>query len=197
MTPSQTWVLPLVGQRVTLSLPAEGDENELIAFHARNAMHFKPWLPRAGGDLRSPSFWRDWIALSKALHLHGSACHLVMRLKGDSSVIGQIDYSLIVRGPLNSTMVGFQLDQECEGRGLMREGLDLGLSYVFSTLNIRRVVAAYVPDNLRSERLLVGLGFLKEGIARQFLEVDGVARDHVVTARLASDPSGFVQKPEP
>jgi [ribosomal protein S5]-alanine N-acetyltransferase len=177
----------LGGQRVTLSSPTAGDEKELIAFHARNALHFKPWLPRPSGDLASASFWSQWITLSNTLQLHGGVCNLVMRLTGETRIIGQIDYSLIMRGPLNSTMVGFQLDQAHEGRGLMREALALSLSHVFNTLKIHRVVAAYVPENQRSERLLAGLSFAKEGIARDFLEIDGVKRDHVITARLASD----------
>jgi len=180
-------MLPLTGQRITLALPAPGDEDALRAFHARNAAHFKPWFPRPGGDLQDLAFWSNWITLSQNLFQREAACHLVMRLAGAPAIIGQVDYSLIIRGPLNSTMVGFQIDQHHEGRGLMREGLALSLPFIFETLKVRRVVAAYVPGNVRSERLLAGLHFVPEGIARAFLEIDGELRDHVVTARLASD----------
>ena len=180
-------MLPLTGQRITLALPAPGDEEPLRAFHAHNAAHFKPWFPRPGGDLQDLAFWNNWITLSHNLFQREAACHLVMRLAGAQTILGQIDYSLIIRGPLNSTMVGFQIDHAHQGQGLMREGLALSLPFIFDTLKVRRVVAAYVPSNVRSERLLASLRFTQEGVAREFLEIDGELRDHIVTARLASD----------
>lgn len=188
MTTAAETTVQLSGTRISLALPRPGDEGGMIEFHKRNHDYFKPWLPRPGGDLTDEGFWRNWIAFSIQSFQRGATLHLVLRHKADSdTVIGQVDYSLILRGPLSSTMVGFQLDKHFQGQGLMREALQTSLPFVFDTLKINRVVAAYVPDNARSERLLSSLGFVKEGIARDYLEIDGVQRDHVITARLARD----------
>lgn len=188
MTAAAQSPLQLMGTRVALTLPCPGDEQALCDFHTRNRSYFKPWLPRPAGDLSNLAFWRDWIQLSNVSFQRGATMHLVMRHKADNdTVIGQVDYSLILRGPLSSTMVGFQIDRHFEGQGLMREALDVSLRHVFEHIKINRVVAAYIPDNARSDRLLSSLGFLKEGLARDFLEIDGVQRDHVICARLARD----------
>jgi len=50
-----------------------------------------------------------------------------------------------------------------------------------------------VPHNARSGRLLERLGFVNEGLAKDYLFIDGAWRDHVLTARLnpAFDASIF------
>jgi len=66
----------------------------------------------------------------------------------------------------------------------MREGLEAALTYVFQELGVHRVMAAYMPHNERSARLLRSLGFEAEGYAREYLHLDGAWRDHVLTSRL-------------
>jgi len=75
----------------------------------------------------------------------------------------------------------------------MREALASALAYVFGELRLHRVMAAYVPTNERSGRLLKSLGFEVEGYAREYLLLDGVWRDHVLTSRI----SGAEESPPP
>ena len=54
-------------------------------------------------------------------------------------------------------------------------------------------MANYIPENERSGRLLARLGFTREGLAKDYLFIDGAWRDHVLTA-LANpdfDPAWF------
>ena len=43
-------------------------------------------------------------------------------------------------------------------------------------------MANYRPENDRSRKLLERLGFVREGLARDYLFIDGAWRDHVLTA---------------
>jgi ribosomal-protein-alanine N-acetyltransferase len=81
-------------------------------------------------------------------------------------------------------MLGFAIDREFEGRGLMREALAASIDWLFGTLNLHRVQASHRPENERSRRLLARLGFEREGLARQYLFIDGAWRDHVINAKL-------------
>ena len=82
-------------------------------------------------------------------------------------------------------MVGYQIDREFEGRGLMREALSTAIDELFSPhVNLHRVQANVRPENVRSLGLLERLGFVREGLARDYLYIDGAWRDHVTTARL-------------
>ena len=69
----------------------------------------------------------------------------------------------------------------------MREALQAGLAWAFGELALHRVMANYLPRNVRSERLLSVLGFEREGLARRYLQIAGVWEDHVLTAKIAPD----------
>jgi ribosomal-protein-alanine N-acetyltransferase len=43
-------------------------------------------------------------------------------------------------------------------------------------------MANYRPENYRSARLLQRLGFRREGLAADYLFIDGAWRDHILTA---------------
>jgi ribosomal-protein-alanine N-acetyltransferase len=45
-------------------------------------------------------------------------------------------------------------------------------------------MANYRPENERSARVLERLGFEREGLAREYLFIDGAWRDHVLTSLL-------------
>jgi ribosomal-protein-alanine N-acetyltransferase len=64
----------------------------------------------------------------------------------------------------------------------MRESLQASISYVFSELRLHRIMANYMPFNRRSGGLLRRLGFVVEGYARDYLQINGAWEDHVLTS---------------
>ena len=58
----------------------------------------------------------------------------------------------------------------------------------FDVLRLHRVEAACIPTNLASVRLLEKTGFRREGYARSYLCINGTWQDHLLYARLQSDP---------
>jgi len=85
----------------------------------------------------------------------------------------------------------YQIAQAHEGRGLMTEALRASNRFVFEGLRLHRIMANYRPENERSGRLLERLGFAREGVAKDYLFIDGAWRDHVLTALVnpAFDPA--------
>ena len=61
----------------------------------------------------------------------------------------------------------------------------------FDVLRLHRVEAACIPTNLASVRLLEKTGFRREGYARSYLCINGTWQDHLLYARLQSDPRGL------
>lgn len=47
---------------------------------------------------------------------------------------------------------------------------------------MHRIMAAYLPYNQRSGKLLKRLGFIVEGYARDYLTIDGQWQDHILTS---------------
>jgi len=56
------------------------------------------------------------------------------------------------------------------------------ISFAFKELGLNRVMANYMPKNIRSECLLRSLGFEREGFARKYLCINGKWEDHVLTS---------------
>jgi ribosomal-protein-alanine N-acetyltransferase len=78
--------------------------------------------------------------------------------------------------------LGYGLDREAVGNGLMEEALRAVIELGFDELNLHRLMANYMPTNTRSARLLRKLGFVVEGHARDYLRLAGAWQDHVLTA---------------
>jgi ribosomal-protein-alanine N-acetyltransferase len=97
-------------------------------------------------------------------------------------VLGTVNFTQIFRGAFQACYLGYSLDHRLEGRGLMHEAVGAAIRHVFDVLKLHRIMVNYVPSNERSATLARRLGFVPEGIARDYLYIDGAWRDHVLTA---------------
>lgn len=93
------------------------------------------------------------------------------------------DHAII---PKRSDINGFfnSLDQEHNGKGYTTEAVNLVVNYAFEILNLHRIEAGVMPDNLGSMRVLEKAGFHKEGIAIKNVEINGRWEDHQILAIL-------------
>jgi ribosomal-protein-alanine N-acetyltransferase len=66
----------------------------------------------------------------------------------------------------------------------MTESVRLGLRFAFATLGLHRVEAACLVHNDASRRVLEKTGFIREGLARGYLKIDGKWQDHLLFAVL-------------
>lgn len=158
----------------------------LCDYFARNAAHFAPWSPpQPESFLRHPVQVRR-LAEDESQREQGTALRWWLFSADDAQrVIGQMHFSQIARGPFQNAQLGYQIDAAAEGRGLMREALQAGIAEVFGPrVRLHRIQANARPENRRSLALLDALGFRREGLARDYLFIDGAWRDHVMTALL-------------
>lgn len=160
----------------------------LADFFRRNDAHLAPWDPPRPAGIRSVTFWESECERAVRETSEGRVARWTLFLHGDSAqAIGRVSYTQIARGPFQSCLLGYAIDAAFERRGLMHEALSATISHVFGVMQLHRIQASYVPDNVRSGRLLQGLGFRREGVAPRYLFINGAWRDHVVTALLNSD----------
>jgi ribosomal-protein-alanine N-acetyltransferase len=67
-----------------------------------------------------------------------------------------------------SASLGFELERRFWRQGLMREALDAALTYAYDHLGMNRIQATTDLDNHASAALLASLGFVEEGVMRQW-----------------------------
>ena len=143
---------------------------------------------------RSRVLHRGWVAppsTSAAYHRHlrrfASDDHesfLVVH-KASNELIGVINIGHIIRVSFQSAYLGYYAFSGFEGRGLMRQGMQLVLRHAFRKLKLHRVEANIQPQNVASRRLLMKLGFALEGYSKRYLKISGRWRDHERWALLA------------
>lgn len=170
-------------ERLTISLAAVEDAGAIVAYHRRNREHLGPWSPEAPEEFYTEEFWRERIRQSfDEFHCGRSARFFLREIGGMGDILGSISLSEVVRGPFQACYLGYAIDREREGEGLMREGLERVIAWGFDRWDLHRIMANYVPHNRRSGNLLRRLGFVVEGYARDYLKIAGRWEDHVLTS---------------
>lgn len=174
----------LTTERLVLRASDPSFAVEVAAFYARNAAPHARWKPPLGEEIYSAAAQAERLAEAAEAARHGSAIAWWLFGKGGRGpLLGRIHFSQITRGAFQNAMLGYALDHQQEGRGLMREGLQAALQDAFGPrVRLHRVQANVRPENTRSLALLERLGFEREGLAREYLFIEGAWRDHVLTA---------------
>ena len=175
----------LITPRLRIAHTRPGYEEAMVAFFERNRAHFSRWDPPAPADFYGAAFWHrsilrsvDDFAADRSVRFD-----LFDGLMPDSCVvIGRVGFSQIFRGPFQSCILGYQIDGAYERKGLMHEALKEAIRYMFEVKALHRVQANHLPENRRSAALLARLGFVREGLAKDYLYIDGAWRDHVLNA---------------
>jgi len=73
--------------------------------------------------------------------------------------------------------IGYVLGQRHWGRGYMSEALSQLFAFAFDDLSLRRLEAEVDSRNVASDRLLLRMGFTKEGMLRQRWVTKGEVQD--------------------
>lgn len=111
-----------------------------------------------------------------------AGCSFGICLKEEGTLIGQIGFFKVERGPAQKAMIGYSMDQDHNGKGYMTEAVRLIVDYGFKELNLHRIEAEVMPRNTGSIRILEKTGFHKEGIARKNVMINGNWEDNQVLA---------------
>lgn len=83
--------------------------------------------------------------------------------------------------------LGCELAPDAWGRGYMHEALQEVLRFGYGTMGLNRLEAYCHPDNTRAARLFERLGFVREGVLRQYRHTADGFQDAAVYALLRSE----------
>jgi ribosomal-protein-alanine N-acetyltransferase len=158
------------------------DAEALSDFYLRNKDHLQPWEPERDPDYHSVNSWELRLQDRMVEFETGTSAHFLTFEPSTSCVVAICSLTNIVRGPFQAGNLGYAVCKSHEGRGLMKELCQHVIEFAFDNLHLNRVMANYMPRNLRSEALLNYLGFESEGLARKYLCINGKWEDHVLTS---------------
>ena len=105
----------------------------------------------------------------------------------DDEFAGEMNLSSLQRGPFQNCYLGYWIDEARAGQGYTPEALVIALQFGFDDLDLHRIQVAIIPRNMASRRVVEKLEIREEGVARRYLEINGIWEDHVRYAMTSED----------
>lgn len=106
--------------------------------------------------------------------------------KEDNKLIGMIGFFRIQHENFRGE-VGYILNPNFHGKGIMKEAIDKALKYGFENLHFHSIEAVIDPRNSASERILQKTGFTKEAHFKENFLYNGEFLDSVIYSLLKSN----------
>jgi [ribosomal protein S5]-alanine N-acetyltransferase len=153
----------------------EADAQTMLDLYVANSDFLAPYEP-----VRSDDFFTVAVQLARITE-QGRYNWLIL---DDGEPAGFVGLSNVVRGPLQSAILSYWVDQAHNGRGLCTAAVAEVVDYAFGKLDLHRIEAGTLVDNLASQRVLEKNGFERFGIAHRYLLIAGEWRDHVLFERI-------------
>jgi ribosomal-protein-alanine N-acetyltransferase len=169
--------------RLRLLIPSVDEAFRALEYFKDNREHLRPTDPVLPRDYYTLAFWERRLALSIEEFKRDQSVRLFFEL-GDKPerTIGAISFTQIARGPFQACYLGYSIDHRYQGQGLMFEALQFAIRYMFTEKHIHRIMANHLPENKRSSMVLKRLGFRVDGSSPDYLFIQGVWREHVLTS---------------
>lgn len=177
-------------ERMTLRLPQHSDFRAWSALRAGSSEFLKPWEPVWALDHLTRKSFTNRVYWAQRASNQGSALPLFMIRRADDALLGAVTLDNIRRGPSQAGTLGYWIGAPHARQGYMREAILAVVHYAFRNLDLSRVEAACLPENLASRGVLEKSGFKYEGVAQSYLQINGRWRNHVLYANLRHDRRG-------
>ena len=155
-------IVHMKGNRITIRNFTPADAEELTNYYIRNKEHLREFEPSRDNSFYEVEVQRKILIESYKQLMIGTGMDLGIYLK--DKLIGKIKVSNIVHGVFKSAFIGYSIDKEHEGKGYMKEAVLLVEKYCKQYLDLHRLEASVLVDNIKSKRVLLKSGFEEIGI---------------------------------
>ena len=150
-----------------------GDEHEVAALYRANRDFLRPFEPT-----RPDEFFTAAAQRRRIDRIGADVWRWAIEL--DGRMVGTIALADVVREPLQLGNLGYFVDRAHTGRGLATCAVAEVVQFAFGEAALHRLEAGTLPDNHASQRVLEKNGFVRFGLARRLIEINGAWRDHVL-----------------
>ncbi len=152
-----------LSDKAELRLLEERHAEELFALINQNRERLLIWVP--------------WLSNADSLeHTRNFTKRKLQRFADNNGFVAGIWYQGALAGEIaleyidwsnRMTEIGYWLDADVEGKGLVTKACRSLIAYAFDNLKLNRVQIRCAAENLRSRAIPEKLGFTQEGILRQ------------------------------
>lgn len=191
---ARAWPAVLRDGDLVLRPIAVADGVEWTRVRMRNAQWLQPWEATVpAGAEPGPTTFRELVRGLQRAAQAGRMMPFVIEVEG--RLVGQVTVNHIVRGSAQYASIGYWIDRDVAGKGLVPRAVALVIDHCFTQAGLHRVEICVRPENSNSLRVVEKLGLHEVGFAPAFLHIDGAWRDHRIYAVTAEDvPEGMLRR---
>lgn len=165
--------------RLILKTIGESELSLLSDYYLRNLKFLKLSIPVSEVSYYTSENLRERILKEKDLFEKGFQISLYVFMKNNlHRIIGNVSVLNIEGKNMKNGFLGYQIDEEENGKGFASEAAKKLIEHSFSEWNFGKVEANVMTKNKASVKVLEKLGFEKTDILKNFLEVNGNEEDH-------------------
>lgn len=174
-------------RRLILKVLGPDYSSDVLRFYLRDRELFEKYEADRSPNFYTEAHQRNILHLEYGLTLKLTQVRFYVFLKEDpEKIIGTVCL-YDISNSYSRAEIGYKFSSEYHHKGYASEAVEKLLDIAFSELNLHRICARVQEDNVPSIRLLVGLGFEKEGICRDYLCLQGVWTDHLQYSLIAPE----------
>ena len=172
---------------LTLRMPQIGDFVAWAALRQTSKQQLVPFEPQWAENELSKEAFRNRLRFYQREFRDNTGYPFFIFIQEGTCLIGGISLSNVRRGVTQSGSLGYWMGGPYQNKGYMSGAVKAVQHYAFSQLSLHRLEAASMPENMASIKVLEKCGFVKEGLARQYLRINGQWRDHFLYSFLYDD----------
>jgi len=170
-------IVEMKGKNILIRNFTPDDAQDLLEYYLRNKDHLKEFEPVRDASFFTYEMQKEILLESYRQLMTGVGSDL--GIYKDNKLIGKAKISNIVYGVLKSGILGYSIDKEYEGKGYMKEAINLVLEYAKEYLDLHRIEASVLTTNERSKGVLLSCGFEEVGINKKYLYINGKWSDYI------------------
>ncbi len=182
--------LVLTSERLELRLPRRSDYTPWVTTRRAGVEFLQKWEPLRGRDYEERNSFYSRVGWAQRTARAKTAFPFMIIRREDGRLLGALTLDNVRFGPAKTGTLGYWIGPDYARQGYMREALKLVTDFSFHELDLSRIEAACLPENLASRGVLEKSGFKYEGVAQSYLQIAGRWRTHVLYARLRRDRRG-------
>ena len=180
-------LVKIEGDRLVLRTFLESDAGSLADLMRRNKYFWATHEP-----LHEEDFYTEEAQFKKILE----SIHLLranreysfgIYPKGSNVLIGHISLYAIKRLPYNSAFIGYSIDEKYTRKGIATEAVKEVIQFAFRNVKLHRIEAYVSPKNEGSIKVLEKAQFIREGLLRELLYINGKWEDHYIYSLLRDE----------
>lgn len=167
-------------ERLILRVLDKSDAELVMDYYLRNKKFLEEWDAVRPEEFYTRGFHEKHLEQDTLRMENKNTLRFwIFKKEERNRIIGTVCFDNIVWGVFLSCFLGYKLDGEEINKGYMTEAVQKGIEIVFGDLGLHRIEANIMPKNEPSLRVTKKLGFYEEGIARQYLKINGKWEDHI------------------